>query len=247
MEFYSKLVEISLPLARAKKIKRVCVGLSCVVVELEKEGTGLVSTNWDYSQPLIELEDEIHFWNAPADVVIKKYFSTHPIEVSVALATINAVFSLLSNSNQKAVIKDPFSEIELSSKDEILMIGYFEELFSKLKSKVKKIWVLEKDWEIIGFKIPPPERIKLAIVSSFLLLTKSLEKVLTKIESVPEIILTGLETPLNPEIFENTPVTWLWGFRVKDAEGLFRRVCEGKGTSSFLKSGVIERVGIKVK
>lgn len=249
MNFYKKLVEISLPLARAKKIKKACIGISYVMVELEKGGAGLVSNFGDNLPTYLELGDEVHFWNAPADIIIKKYFSFHPIEISVALATINAVFSLLAfeDYSKKMVVEDPSLQIELSPEDEIVMIGYFEELFNKLKSKVKKIWILEKRDEILNFKIPQTDKIKLAIVSSSLLLTKSLEKLLKKIDSIPEIVLTGPETPLNPEIFKDTPVTWLLGVKVKDAEGLFRRVCEGKGMLSFLKAGVIEKVGMRIR
>lgn len=250
MNFYEKLVETSLPLARAKRIKRVCVGIHYTIVELEKEGIGLVSTLWDSSQGFLELGEEVHFWNIPADIVIKKYLSSHPIENSIALATINAVFSLSfrENSYQRMVIEDPFSEIELSPSDEILMIGYFENLFNKLKSKVKKIWVLEKDWKTFNFKVSQiKNKLKLAIISSYLLLTKSLEKLWKEIEGIPEVIIIGPEVPLNGEIFKNTPVTYLLSFKVKNSEELFKRVCESKGLNSFLKAGLIEKISLRVK
>lgn len=246
MNLYEKLVEASLPLARAKKIKRVCVGIYSTLVEIEKEMVGLVSTFWDFSFPSSGLGNEVNFWNEPADLVIKKYLSFHPIEVSVGLATINAVFSFL-NFN-KYNLEDPLSKINLSLKDEVIMIGYLEDFFNKLKSKVKKIWIFDiKELENLKLKIPSIERVKLAILSSYLLLTKNLEKVLKEIEGISEVVLTGIETPINPEIFKGTSITWLSGFKVKDKERLFKGVCEGKGVEAFLKTGLIERVNVKVK
>lgn len=250
MNFYEKLVETSLPLARAKRIKRVCVGIHYTMVELETGGVGLVSTFWDSSQGFLELGEEVRFWNVSADIVIKKYLSSHPIENSIALATINAVFSLsfLEGSSKKMIIEDPFSEIELLPSDEILMIGYFEDFFNKLKSKVKKIWLLEKNWEIFNFEISQiKNKIKLAIVTSYLFLIKSLEKLWKEIEGIPEVIIIGPEIPLNSEIFKNTPVTYLLGYKVKNSEELFKRVCESKGLYSFLKAGLIEKIGLRIK
>jgi len=39
----------------------------------------------------------------------------------------------------------------------------------------------------------------------------------------------------------------LCGSIVKDSELLFRKVCEGKGTPAFFKSGALKKVNIRVK
>jgi len=247
-DIYKNLVETSLSLARAKRIKRVCAGIHYTLVEIERGGAGLAYTLLPDVKTCCELGNEFHFWKSPADVVIKGYLSNHPLEISIGLATLNAIFSNKKDFLKNATSEDVFSKIGLSSKDEVLMIGFFEPLFKKLEGKVGKIWVIEKNPEENSVEISElKDKVKVAIVTSSTLVNKTLHSVLESLEGIPEVLLMGPTTPLNPEIFRFTPVTWLCGSRVKDSELLFRLVCEGKGTPSFFKSGALEKINIKVK
>ncbi|RKX58283.1 MAG: hypothetical protein DRP29_06900 [Thermodesulfobacteriota bacterium] len=247
MNIYQNLVERALPLARAKRIKKICVGINYTIVEIEKGGTGLVYTFRD-TERIYELGEEINFWNASADIVIKGYLSHNPIEISVGLATINAIFADKKENLKNAILGDIFSEIKFSPTDEILMIGYFESLFKKLEGRVKKIWVIEKNSENAEFTIKDlANKVNLVLITSSTLINKTLEDILKDVEGVPEVLLIGPATPLNPEIFRFTPVTWLCGIVVKDSETLFKKVCEGKGITAFFKSGAIEKINLRIK
>lgn len=247
-DIYKNLVETSLSLARAKRIKRVCVGIHYTMVEIERGGAGLAYTLLPEVKTCCELGNEINFWKSPADLVIKGYLSGHPLEVSIGLATINAIFNHKKDFLKNAISGDVFSEIKLDSKDEILMIGYFEPLFRRLEGKVEKIWVIDKVKEEIDFKISDiSHKIKLAIITSSTLVNKTLHSILENLEGIPEVLLMGPTTPLNPEVFKFTPVTWLCGSIIKDPEMLFRLVCEGKGATSFFKSGALEKINLRVK
>jgi uncharacterized protein (DUF4213/DUF364 family) len=181
-------------------------------------------------------------------MIVKGYLSGNPLEEVVGLATINAVFNHKKDFLKDAIPGDIFSEIKLNSKEEILMIGYFEPLFKKLEGRVGKIWVIDKPIEETNLKISDiSNKIKLAIITSSTLVNKTLHYVLENLEGIPEILLMGPTTPLNPEVFRFTPVTWLCGSIVKDPELLFRMVCEGKGAISFFKSGVLEKINVRVK
>ena len=247
-DIYKNLVEAGLSLARAKRLKRVCVGIHYTMVEIERGGVGLAYTFLQEVKKCCELRNEITFWKSSADMVVKGYLSGNPIEEVVGLATINAVFNHKKDFLKDAIPGDIFSEIKLDSKDEILMIGYFEPLFKKLEGKVEKIWVIDKPLEETSLKISDiSDKIKLAIITSSTLVNKTLHSVLENLESVPEILLIGPTTPLNPEVFRFTPITWLCGSIVRDPEHLFRMVCEGKGATSFFKSGVLEKINVRVK
>jgi len=247
-DIYKNLVEASLSIARAKKIKRVCVGIHYTMVEIERGGVGLAYTLLPSAKTCCELGNEFNFWKSPADVVIKGYLGGHPIEVSIGLATINAIFNHKKDLLKDFVVGDVFSEIKLNSKDEVLMIGFFEPLFKKLEGKVSKIWVIEKKPEESSVKISDIKtKVKVAIITSSTLVNKTLHSVLEELEGIPEVLLMGPTTPLNPEVFRFTPITWLCGSRVKDSELLFRLVCEGKSAPSFFKSGALEKVNVKVK
>ncbi len=247
IDIYKNLVEISLSLARAKRIKRVCAGIRYTMVEIERGGAGLAYTLLPEAKTCCELGNELNFWKRPADIVIKGYLSNHPLEVSIGLATINAIFANKREFLKSAIFGDVFSEIDLSSKDEILMIGFFEPIFKKLEGKVGKIWVIEKEEEADLRISNIKDRVKLAIITASTLVNKTLHTILEELRGVPEVLLMGPTTPLNPEIFRFTPITWLCGSKVKDSELLFRMVCEGKSAPSFFKNGALEKVNLRVK
>ncbi len=248
MSIYKELVEKALPIARAKKIKRICIGIHYTFVEVERGGTGLAYTFFKENRDCCELGEEIGFWKRPADIVIKGYLSAHSIEVCAGLATINAIFSSKKEFLKNGFTGDIFKELKLDSKDEVLMIGYFDSVFKRLEGRVKKIWVVDKFFGERNFDISDIiYKIKLAIVSSSTLVNKTLESLLEELVDVPEVLLMGPSTPLNPEIFRFTPVTWLCGSLAKDSELLFRKVCEGKGAKAFFKSRVLEKINIRVK
>lgn len=248
VNIYKNLVENSLSLARAKRIKRACVGIHYTMVEIERGGVGLAYTFLPETRNCCDLGNEFNFWKSPADIIIKGYLSSHPLEVSVGLATINAIFNNKKDFLKNAFLGDIFSEIKLNSKDEILMIGYFEPLFKKLEGKVEKIWVIDNKREESDFKIfDISHKIKLAIITSSTLVNKTLHSILENLEDIPEVLLMGPTTPLNPEVFKFTPITWLCGSIVRDPEFLFKLICEGKGATSFFKSGVLEKINLRVK
>jgi len=248
MNIYQKLVENCLSLARAKKTKRVCIGINYTVVEIERGGIGIAHTFLPEKEFYRNLENEIDFWKSPADLLIKGYLSNNPLEISVGLATINAILNNKKNFLFNSFKEDIISQLDLSEKDEILMIGYFESIYNKLKGKVKKIWVIEEKWTNSNLNISEiTHKIKLAIITSTTLLNKTLEDFLEITKEIPEILLAGPSTPLTPNIFKNTSITWLCGSIVKDSELLFRGVCEGKGTESLFKSGALEKIILKIK
>ncbi len=248
MNIYQKLVENCLSLARAKKTKRVCIGINYTVVEIEKEGVGIAHTILPERNFYENLETEVNLWKSSADLLIKGYLSNNPFEISVGLATINAILNNKKNFLSNTLKGEIISYLNLSDKDEVLMIGYFESIYNQLKGKVKKIWVIEKPWKNSNLNILEIiHKIKLAIITSFTLLNKTLEDFLELTKEIPHILLMGPSTPLIPEIFKNTPITWLCGNIVKDSELLFREICEGKGIKSFLKSGALERINLKIK
>lgn len=248
MGLYENLVEKALPLARAKRIKRMVAGIHYTMVEIERGEAGLAYTLLKEIKNCCPLGDEINFWKSPADIIIKGYLSPNPLEVCVGLATINAIFASYKNNLKNVVYGDIFSEIKLTENDEILMIGYFEPLIKRLQGGVKKIWILEektgeKPFNIIEIK----HKIKVAIVTASTLVNKTLEDILDTLYGIKEVILMGPSTPLCPEVFKYTPITWLSGALVEDTELLFRKICEGKGAQTFFKSGLLKKINLKVK
>jgi len=249
MDIYRALVEKAQPFARAKRTKRVCVGICYTFVEIERGGgTGLAYTPVEELKTTCGINEDLNFWKAPADLLIKNYLSPNLLESAIGLATINAVFSNKKTLWKHAVSGDVFSQIELSSKDEVLMIGYFESILKKLEGIADYLWIIGKDWMEKEYTISEiAKKVKLVIITGASLVDKSLDLILKKVEDVREVLLMGPSVPLNPEVFKFTPITWLCGSIVKNSEFLFRKVCEGKGTRIFFKQGLLEKVNLRVK
>ncbi len=247
MSIYQELVERAISVGRAKRVKRVVLSPFYAFAELERGGSALAYVDKDLLEVCCEATEET-YWKKPADLVVKKYLNPVSPETPIALSVINALLNNRKELAKEAIQGDPLSQIELSFEDEILMIGYFEPLMKKLQGKVRKVWIIEKPNPFEGLsKIEDFEKITLAIVTSATLSNKTLHAYFPYLEKIPEVILMGPSTPLAPEVFKYTPITWLSGSLVKDSELLFRLVCEGKGAKSFFKSGVLEKINIKVK
>ncbi|MCS7150445.1 MAG: DUF364 domain-containing protein [Caldimicrobium sp.] len=244
---YEGLTNLALSLARAKKVKRVLIGLTFTFAEVERTGCGIAYTPGDILKDCCELY-EGSFWREPADLLVKKYLSFDTLESTVALAVINSLLN-----NRKDIVKDlteedPLKIVELSTDDEILMVGHFEPIFKKLERRVGRIWLLEKDDMEEGLKaIKDKGRISLAIVTSATLANKTFHRYIPILERIPEVILMGPSTPIAPEVFKFSPVTWLSGVIIKDGELVFKLICEGKGARALFKAGALQKVNLRIK
>ncbi|QER41274.1 hypothetical protein F1847_00420 [Thermodesulfobacterium sp. TA1] len=252
MGIYTELVEKAIPYSRAKKIKRMVLGIHYTMVEVERLGAGLAYTLLPEIKSCCELNDSINFWKMPADIAIKGYLSNNQVEVIVGLATINAVLSSKKENFKNSLEGDLFLELKLGYRDEVLMIGRFDPVIRKLQGRVKKIWVLEKEEDMKSFSVADiKDRLKLVIITSSTLVNKTLEDCLESLYGVPEVVLMGPSTPLCPEVFRFTPITWLCGAVVKDPDQLFTKICEGKGAQAFFKAvgpkPILEKINLRVK
>ncbi len=247
MGLYEELVDKALSIARGKRIKRVVISPFYAFAEVERVGSGLAYVDRENINNCCEGSNE-SYWKKPADLIVKKYLNPASIETSFSLAVINALFNSRKDIVKDAEGEDLLNLIEFSPEDEVLIIGYFEPLMKRLQGRVKKIWIIEKPDPFQALaRVEDFEKIKIAIITSATLSNKSLHVYFPFLEKIPEVILMGPSTPLFPEVFKYTPVTWLSGSIVKDSELLFRLVCEGKGTKSFFKNGVLEKINLRVK
>lgn len=245
--FYEELVEKAISLARAKRVKRVVLGLHYALAEIERGGSGLAFVDRDFLSSCCE-ESGASYWKAPADLLVKGYLSPSGPEVFLSLAIMNALFNHRREILKDATTEDPFELMRLGPKAEVLMIGFFPPLFQKLQGRVKKIIVIEKENTQENKRaLENLSSVALGIITSATLANKSFCEYLPYLERIPEVILMGPSTPLCPEVFKHTPITWLSGVTVKDSELLFRLVCEGKGTPAFFKRGALDKVNLRLK
>jgi uncharacterized protein (DUF4213/DUF364 family) len=72
-----------------------------------------------------------------------------------------------------------------------------------------------------------------ALITSTTLITQSLEPLLQAAGGCRVVALLGPSTPLVPEAFTGTPVTWLSGIVITHPQEVLRVVSEGGGTREF--------------
>lgn len=246
MSLYTRLFEAARSLARGKLIERLIIGLGYTAVELTGGRVGLAYTLFE-AGCCTYLPREISFHGKPADLVLKGLFSSHPLEVGVALAVANALF----NSRDLPIVSgDVLELVRPQPEDEVAMVGFFEPLYRKLSGRVKNLWVFEK-----GERLGPgllseaemPEflpRASLVWITSVTLINQTLEDILSRIGRAREVVLLGPSTPLAPEVFSDLPVSLLSGIRVREAEGVFRAVAEAKGFPAL--KAFVEKVNLRV-
>ena len=83
-----------------------------------------------------------------------------------------------------------------------------------------------------------------AIITSTTLITEGLDALLEAAAGCREVALLGPSTPLLPEVFADTPVTWLSGIRIENPEKVLRVVSEGGGTRDF--SPYVQKVNLRL-
>jgi uncharacterized protein (DUF4213/DUF364 family) len=83
-----------------------------------------------------------------------------------------------------------------------------------------------------------------ALITSTALLTDTMDTLLDAAVGCREVALLGPSTPLLPEVFVGTPVTWLSGIRITSSADVLRVVSEGGGTRTF--SPYVRKVNLRL-
>jgi hypothetical protein len=127
----------------------------------------------------------------------------------------------------------------LRSGDRVGMVGYFEPLVARIESQGASLTIFERSrgWTA---GVQPAERAvevlpscTVALITSTTLITGTLDELIRAAARCREVALLGPSTPLIPEAFTGTGVTWLSGIVITDPRELLRVVSEGGGTREF--------------
>jgi hypothetical protein len=131
------------------------------------------------------------------------------------------------------------------------MVGNFAPMLPRLKEKSSSILIFEQIERKQGNLLPEEEAYRLlpqcqvAMITSTSILNRTVEKILSAAQSCREVILLGASTPLIPEVFIGTSVTFLSGIIVSRPLDLLRIVSEGGGMPLFKKT--IKKVNLSLR
>jgi uncharacterized protein (DUF4213/DUF364 family) len=184
----------------------------------------------------------------PATDLLSFLESSRPLERAIGLATANA---LVAGRKSKADLRgDILRALALNPADRVGMVGCFEPLIAPLQAQVASLTIFERSGGRTA-GVEPAERARdllptcsVALITSTTLITESLEALLDAAAGCREVALLGPSTPLLPEAFVGTPVTWLSGIRIERPAEALRVVSEGGGTREF--SPYVQKVNLRL-
>jgi uncharacterized protein (DUF4213/DUF364 family) len=226
------------PEAKSIRIDDVRIGLGYTAILTESGSAGVAYTpREELGRGCSVLPGRQPLAGRDAAELLAYLTSDSALERAVGLATANA---LLGTRELGTVFGgDVMDMLGLRSGDRVGMVGYFEPLVSRIESQVATLTIFER---LRGWTagVQPAERAvdvlpscTVALITSTTLITQSLEPLLEAAGGCRLVALLGPSTPLVPEAFTGTPVTWLSGIVITHPREVLRVVSEGGGTREF--------------
>lgn len=241
-----RIGELIPPQAANAAVKDVRIGLGYTAVLLENNRMGLAYTFREEAARGCQIFVGLpRLAGRKASELLAFLGSQDRIEMAVALATANA---LVNATRSGLLAGDMLDHVRIQPEDQVGMVGYFAPLVPRLKKKTDSIFIFEKVKKRAKDLLPEEEAMRLlpecqvALITSTSILNHSIEGLLAATKSCREVVLLGASTPLLPEAFAGTPVTFLSGIIVTKPTAVLQIVSEGGGMRSFKNH--IEKVNL---
>jgi uncharacterized protein len=236
-----------LPLAGARTVTDVRIGLGYTAVQLDNGRCGLAYTfRHATGGGCCAVKKAGTYCGQGASELAQCAHSQDVIVAAVGLATLNALTpSGLSSDG------DILDLLAIKPTETVGMIGYFGPLVGPLKNMAKTLNIFEKR-EDMGPGVLPEEaeervlpECQVVIVSATTLLNRTVDTVLSYCQGAREVAILGPSTPLLPSVFAPHGVTILSGMEVTDPNTAKRIISEGGGTRQLLQA--TRKVGLRIK
>ncbi len=215
----------------------VRIGLGYTAVRLQDFRTGVAYTvSRDNHQGCAVFQGLRPLAGSSASNLLKFLESDDTLEVALGLATANA---LVNSRPFDALPGDVLDAVEFRPSDTVAMIGYFGPLIAPLRPRVARLDIFEEDLDRASDLLPAEDAAKklsdaqVALISSVTIVNDTLDGLLDAAQGCREVVLLGSTTPLLPDAFQGTPVTYLSGISVQNGDGILQVVSEGGGTRQF--------------
>jgi len=215
-------------------IEELRIGLCYAAVRLENGATGLAAV------PLADVSASCSVFppggsiaGRSADFLLRGLVGGNPLEKTLGMAAANAVIGPEPQDET-----DALELIGLGPEDRVAMVGLFSPLVERIRRTGARLDVIEKDPR----KAAPLGRRKImsvlgactvALITATSLLNDTLEETLAGLARPRHVAVLGPSSPLDPEIFRDTPVSHIGGAIVADAPQIMRVVSEGGGTPAM--------------
>ena len=226
-----------MPKARGMGIKDVRIGLGYTAVLLENDQAGVALTFREGMKRGCNVFEGLHpLAGREASELLGFLDSRDKIEMAVAMATVNALANTMRESFWGG---DILGYLNVGGEETVGMVGYFGPVVPRLKKKTSSILIFEQIKQRNGDIFPEQEAYRLlpecqvAMITATSILNHTIDNILDAARSCREVVLLGASTPLIPEAFVDTPVTFLSGVVITNPKDILRIVSEGGGVGHF--------------
>lgn len=245
---FDALCEHLLPLAAARRVVDVRVGLGYTGVLLDDGRCGLAYTFRDAAagRGCGVLDEAGALAGRPASDVALLTRAPDPILAAVGLAALNALAERPPDGDA-----DVLELVSIEAGDEVGMVGHFRPLVAPLRRRAKAVHVFERQAnaetgvlsaELAADILP---RCRVAIITATSLLNRTLDGLLALCRQAREVVVLGPSTPLQPRLFADRGATVLSGVWVDDAPRALRIISEGGGTRRLQPA--VRKVNLRVR
>ena len=225
--------------ARKTDVDLLCLGLGYTAVVTTDGGIGIAYTYFENKKSCMALNEAPDYEGRPAEELLKKIKSEHPIERSMALALVNA----LNHENALKLPQDKdnailFREFSLESGTNVAMVGYFGPLVKRLKQDKVSLEILDASrglGERNDFYTKLSSWADVLLLTSTSILNNTTEEILSHLHEKVKVALLGPSTPMVAEAFAHLPVHMLAGTVPLERDGIIKAVRHGMGTPKLHK------------
>ncbi len=229
-----KLADYGKERGKEVKIKRISLG-DYAFVETENGNSGLA---YIYKEWIIQRKNPK--FPEKADEASSLLLSYNPLEISIGLATINAL------ADRSGLLEgDALEFMNIPDGSKVALIGYFRPYVEKLKNRVK-LFVFELKpvndqlvypWYAEEDLLPEMDYV---IITGTTIVNKTINRIL-EISSDKKVAIVGPTTPLVPQAFEGL-VNILAGLHITDNEPVYRMINGGNSIQNILRSPYVKKV-----
>ena len=215
-------------------VELLILGLGYTAVTTSDGGIGISYTYFDQKTSCSLVRDYYDYEGKPAIELLEKIKSTDPIERSMALALINALYyekALLLPEDPKNEIL--FEKFNVREGTNVAMVGYFRPLVKILEERKVPLEITDV-FLGLGRKETFYEKLgnwaDVVFLTSTSILNNTTEEILGNVSENVKTVLLGPSTPMVGEAFEHLPAHMLAGTVPVDKENVLKAVRHGIGT-----------------
>jgi uncharacterized protein len=226
-----------------QKVSEVLIGLHWTMVSGNK--TGLAATLSD--APCCrarDIDDSGHLQEKSFKDLVNLIYSSHPLEVSVGMAALNAILTYDEDSVTEINARDLL--LQRSVDKNVAIVGHFP-FVDQFRENSRNTWVLELDpgpgdldaSEYVNI-LPQADVIGLTATS---LMNGTFDDLSKYFPPKALVVMMGPSTPMSSVLFDHG-VEILAGSRVVDSSALSRFICQG---TTLHKVEALKRITITRK